>query len=56
MYDFRLAPGTKGLKIKKEAPAQVFSWEFSEIFKSTFFKEHIRATAFVLQLTNEKIK
>ena len=31
--------------IKKESLAQVFSCEFFEIFKSTFFTEHLRATA-----------
>ena len=28
--------------IKKEALAQVFSCEFSETFKNTYFKEHLR--------------
>ena len=27
--------------IKKETPAQMFSWEFCEIFKSTFFIAHL---------------
>ena len=31
--------------IEKEALAQVFSCEFYEISKSTFFTEHLRATA-----------
>ena len=31
--------------LKKETLAQVFSCEFCEIFKSTFFTEHLRATA-----------
>ena len=31
--------------IEKEAPAQVFSCEFSEISKNTFFTEHLRTTA-----------
>ena len=31
--------------IKKEALAQVFSCEFCEIFKNTFFTEHLRMTA-----------
>ena len=30
--------------IKKETLAQVFSWEFCEILKNTFFTEHFRAT------------
>ena len=32
--------------IKKEALAQVFSCEFCEISKNTFFTEHVWATAF----------
>ena len=31
--------------IKKESLAQVFSCEFCEISKSTFFTEHLRTTA-----------
>ena len=31
--------------IKKETLAQVFSCEFCEISKNTFFKEHVSATA-----------
>ena len=31
--------------IKKEVLTQVFSCKFCEIFKNTFFKEHLRATA-----------
>ena len=31
--------------IKKETRAQVFSCEFCEIFKNTFFTEHLRTTA-----------
>ena len=30
---------------KNETLAQVFSREFCEIFKNTFFTEHLRATA-----------
>ena len=33
---------------KKEALALVFSWEFFEIFKNTFFTEHLRTAASVL--------
>ena len=33
--------------IKKETVAQVFSCEFSEISKNTFFTEHLRTTASV---------
>ena len=31
--------------IKKETLAQVFSWEFCEIFKNIFFTEHLWTTA-----------
>ena len=31
--------------IKKETLAQVFSYEFCEIFKNTFFAEHLWTTA-----------
>ena len=31
--------------IKEETLGQVFSYEFSEISKNTFFTEHLRATA-----------
>ena len=31
--------------IKNEALAQVFSYEFYEIYKNTFFKEHLLSTA-----------
>ena len=31
---------------QKETPTQMFSCEYCEIFKSRFFKEHLRATAF----------
>ena len=31
--------------IKGEAPAQVFSCEYWEIFKDTFFEEHLRTAA-----------
>ena len=30
--------------IKKETPTQVFSCEISEIFKNTYFEEHLRTT------------
>ena len=39
---------TTGLHfIKKETPTQVFSCEFCEFFKNTFFTEHLRKTASV---------
>ena len=34
--------------IKKEPLAQVFSCEFCEISKNTFFTEHVWATAYFL--------
>ena len=37
----------RGLLIEKETPTQVFFCEFSEIFKNTFFAEHLRKTASV---------
>ena len=30
---------------KKDTPAEVFSCEFSKIFKNTFFTEYLRTTA-----------
>ena len=38
--------------IKKETLAQVFSWEFCEISKSTFYTKQLRTTAF-LSLSTE---
>ena len=35
----------QGNFIKKETLAQVFSCEFYEIFKNTFFTEHLQTTA-----------
>ena len=32
--------------IKKETPTQVFSCEYCDIFKSTYFEEHKRRNAF----------
>ena len=37
--------------LKKEALVQVFSCEFCEIFKSTFFTEHLRATSSAITST-----
>ena len=31
---------------EKVTPAQVFSWEFCEIFKNTYFAEHLRRAVF----------
>ena len=44
-----------GLFIKKEALPQVFSCGFCEIFKNTFFTEHVWTTASVLK-TSENVK
>ena len=42
--------------IKKETLAQVFSCEFCEISKNTFFAEHLRTSASVcLQYTSKKM-
>ena len=38
-------PGAASNFIKKETLAQVFSCEFCEISKNTFFTEHVWATA-----------
>ena len=35
----------QSLFFNKNTPAQVFSYEFCEIFKNTLFAEHLRATA-----------
>ena len=40
--------------IKKEHLAQIFSCEFCEISQSTFFTEHLRATAFKHYITPTK--
>ena len=49
----------KGLRpatLLKETLAQVFSGEFCEIFKNTFFTEHLLTTAFVAdQIILERI-
>ena len=42
--------------IKKETLAQVFSCEFCEIFKNTFFTEHLWTTASVNTIAVSKIK
>ena len=40
--------------LKKETLAQVFSCEFCDISKNTFFAEHLRVTASVLYILWEK--
>ena len=44
---FRKIQGKTPVPIKKDTPTQVFSYEFCEIFKNTFFTEHHRITASV---------
>ena len=41
--------------IKKETMVLVFSYEFCEIFKNTFFTEHLRATASMWIIPDHKI-
>ena len=36
---------TGGNPNENETLVEVFSWEFSEIFKNSFFPEHLRLTA-----------
>ena len=48
MLQLRLRPEACNF-IKKEALAQVFSCEFCQISKNTFFKEHLWATASTLR-------
>ena len=31
--------------LKRDTPAQVFSFEYCEIFKNTYFEEHLRTAA-----------
>ena len=49
--EYVLRPAT----IKKETPTQVFSCEFGEIFKSSFFPEHLRETVSATGLYLQKI-
>ena len=42
--------------IRKETLAQVFSCHFFEVFKSTFFTKHLRATASVVQLFSQHLE
>ena len=42
---FNRVAGGAGNIILKEPPAQVFSCEFSENFKNTYFVEHLRTAA-----------
>ena len=51
---FNKAAGVAWNSINKETLAQVFSCEFCEIFKNTYFTEHLRTTAFVHILYQNK--
>ena len=42
--------------IKKEILPQVFSCEFCEIFKNTYFMEHVRTTAFASPVLRHRMK
>ena len=42
---FNKAAGSSGKKLQKETPAQVFSSEFCEFFKNTYFVEHLQTAA-----------
>ena len=44
----------RSFAFKKEAPTQVFSDGFCEIFKSDFFTEHLRETASMTILSTSK--
>ena len=39
--------------IKKETPTQVFSCEFYQNFKNTYFEEHLPTAAFYSQVVNK---
>ena len=39
---------------KKETPTQVFYFEFCEILKNTFFKEHLQTTASVKASSSQR--
>ena len=40
----------------KDAPTQVFSGEICEIFRNTYFEEHLRTTASQIQLTGRQLR
>ena len=40
----------------KQTPTQVFSCEYFEIFKNTYFEEHLRKTAFVSVILFKKLR
>ena len=42
--------------IKKETPTQVFSCEICEIFKNTYFEEHLRTTDSIKSITCISLK
>ena len=48
----RKTPGPETLFLKKQSLAQVFSCEFCEIYKNTFFTEHLRTAASLFTAPN----
>ena len=49
---FIKVPGLHASKlIKKETPTQVFPCEYCEIFKFTYFEEHLGTAVFVSEVT-----
>ena len=46
----RKTPLSESRFLKKETPTQVFSCEICEIFKNTYFEEHLRTTVPTLLL------
>ena len=44
---FNKVAGLQGCKFIKKTPTQVFSREYCEIFKNTYFEEHLRTAASV---------
>ena len=49
---FKKAAALRPTTIKKETPTQVFSYEYCEIFKNTYFEEHLRATVSVVKISS----
>ena len=45
LFLIKFQAGLKACNFIKETPAQAFSYEVCEIFKNTYFEEHLRATA-----------
>ena len=45
LFLIKFQAGLKACNFIKETPAQAFSYEVCEIFKNTYFEEHLPATA-----------